>query len=68
MNQELQIANWRKSTYSNGQGDCVEFGQLVNAVAVRDSKDRHGPALSFTSEAWQSFIAGIRSDDFPTNR
>jgi Domain of unknown function (DUF397) len=26
MGKELQGAAWRKSTYSNGQGDCVEVG------------------------------------------
>ena len=26
MGKELHGADWRKSTYSNGQGDCVEVG------------------------------------------
>ncbi|MEU4116339.1 DUF397 domain-containing protein [Kitasatospora sp. NPDC028055] len=56
---------WRKSSASNPNDNCVEFGQLVSSVAVRDSKDPHGPALAFSPSAWQSFIAGIRSDDFP---
>ncbi|MFI6445136.1 DUF397 domain-containing protein [Kitasatospora sp. NPDC050543] len=34
-------------------------------VPVRDSKDPDGPALVFTSAAWQSFVAGIRADEFP---
>ncbi|MFI9360726.1 DUF397 domain-containing protein [Kitasatospora sp. NPDC053057] len=62
--------NWRKSSYSNPSGgDCIEVADFIpSVVAVRDSKDPHGPALGFTPEAWQSFIDGIRSDDFPTNR
>ncbi|MFH8382634.1 DUF397 domain-containing protein [Kitasatospora sp. NPDC018058] len=60
---------WKKATASNPNDNCVEVADGVTGlVPVRDSKDPHGPALSFTPEAWHSFIAGIRSDDFPTNR
>ncbi|MFF2081518.1 DUF397 domain-containing protein [Kitasatospora sp. NPDC058162] len=67
MNHEFRNASWRKSTYSNGQGDCIEIAdELDNIVPVRDSKDPHGPALGFTPEAWQAFVAGIRACEFPT--
>ncbi|MFJ6621376.1 DUF397 domain-containing protein [Kitasatospora sp. NPDC091335] len=57
---------WRKSTYSNGQGDCVEIADgLVDMVPVRDGKDPQGPALAFTPDAWRSFVAGVRVGDFP---
>ncbi|MEU4116340.1 DUF397 domain-containing protein [Kitasatospora sp. NPDC028055] len=66
MNHEFQKASWRKSTYSNGQGDCIEIADgLDDIVPVRDSKDPHGPALSFTPEAWQAFVAGLRAGEFP---
>ncbi|AUY47856.1 DUF397 domain-containing protein [Streptomyces sp. CB01881] len=59
---------WRKATASNPNENCVEFGQLdTTAVVVRDSKDAHGPALAFDATAWQAFVAGIRSGDFPTD-
>jgi hypothetical protein len=40
---------WQKSSYSgNGGGDCVEVARnLPHVVAVRDSKDPHGPVLTF---------------------
>ena len=38
---------WRKSTRSNGSGDCVEVADLGGAVGVRDSKDHDGPVLVF---------------------
>ncbi|MFH9354148.1 DUF397 domain-containing protein [Kitasatospora sp. NPDC017646] len=69
MNQELQIANWRKSTYSNGQGDCIEVADgITGLVPVRDSKDPHGPALGFSPAAWRAFVAGIRAGDFSSAR
>ncbi|TDC76617.1 DUF397 domain-containing protein [Actinomadura sp. 7K507] len=37
---------WRKSSRSGSSGgDCVELAGVKDAVAVRDSKDPHGPIL-----------------------
>ncbi|MGA5816606.1 DUF397 domain-containing protein [Kitasatospora sp. NPDC094028] len=59
-------ATWRKSTYSNGDGDCVEVAaHSQGIVPVRDSKDPRGPVLDFTREAWQAFMAAIRAGEFP---
>ena len=56
MDLDLSRATWRKSTYSNNGGACIEVaGGMPNAVAVRDSKDPDGPKLAFTSEAWRAF-------------
>ncbi|MFJ3790709.1 DUF397 domain-containing protein [Kitasatospora sp. NPDC090091] len=33
-------------------------------VPVRDSKDPEGPALLFSSSAWESFLAAVRAGDF----
>ncbi|MGW2873329.1 DUF397 domain-containing protein [Kitasatospora sp. NPDC001119] len=66
MSHEYQSAKWRKSTYSNGQGDCIEVAAgSTGLIPVRDSKDPHGPALTFAPEAWRSFVAGVRAGDFP---
>ncbi|MEU9043756.1 MULTISPECIES: DUF397 domain-containing protein [unclassified Kitasatospora] len=57
---------WKKASASNPNDDCVEIADgITGIIPVRDSKDPHGPALKFTPEAWQSFLAGIHSDDFP---
>ncbi|MCI4063436.1 DUF397 domain-containing protein [Micromonospora sp. R77] len=53
---ELIDAIWRKSSRS-GQGECVEVADnLPGVVGVRDSKDPTGPALTFTSDTWRTFI------------
>jgi hypothetical protein len=58
---DLSRAVWRKSGYSNNGGACVEVARnLTGIVAVRDSKDPHGPALIFTPADWEVFIAGVK--------
>ncbi|MGW4152559.1 DUF397 domain-containing protein [Micromonospora chersina] len=56
---DLTGAIWRKSTRSSGnQGNCVEVADnLPGVVAVRDSKDPQGRALTFTPASWASFVA-----------
>lgn len=55
--------NWHKASYSgtNG-GGCVEVARdLADAVAVRDSKDPHGPILILAPGMWRDFVAAIKT-------
>ncbi|MGA8460639.1 MAG: DUF397 domain-containing protein [Streptosporangiaceae bacterium] len=62
---DLRRAEWRTTTFSGGNGSCVEVASnLPGIIAVRDSKDRQGPALVFTPDEWTAFLAGIRADEF----
>ncbi|MFD8088359.1 DUF397 domain-containing protein [Kitasatospora sp. NPDC059722] len=54
---------WRKSSYSNGGGGCIEVDD-ARPGRVRDSKDPHGPALVFPSDAWRSFITAVQAGEF----
>jgi hypothetical protein len=58
---------WRKSSLSGGDGggNCVEVAtNLPGLVAVRDSKDPSGPALSFTPGEWAAFVGGVKGNMF----
>ncbi|MEC4018130.1 DUF397 domain-containing protein [Streptomyces sp. H27-D2] len=53
---------WFKSSYSGGSGtECVEAAFRSGGASVRDSKDRRGPMLDFSSEAWRTFVNAIRN-------
>ncbi|MFE3194642.1 DUF397 domain-containing protein [Nocardia sp. NPDC059240] len=60
MNADLSPARWFKSSHSQGGSDCVEVAHLDGGrIAVRDSKNPTGPALSFAPGEWDVFIAGV---------
>jgi hypothetical protein len=54
------ITGWRKSSHSFSNGDCAEAGTCRHGVAVRDSKDPHGPVLTFSGSTWGRFLAEVR--------
>jgi hypothetical protein len=56
---------WLKSTFSSGNGQCVECAHLSDGdMAVRDTKNRSGVVLRFTADEWKAFLAGVRSGEF----
>jgi hypothetical protein len=63
---DLTGATWRKASRSgNNGGNCVEVARnLPGFVAVRDSKDPHGPKLVFTPDEWRAFTAGVTAGEF----
>ncbi|GIJ76966.1 protein of unknown function [Micromonospora phaseoli] len=54
-NAAVAVAGWRKSSHSGDEGACVEVAVVPGTVAVRDSKDPHGPLLLFPPAAWSAF-------------
>ncbi|MEV4872384.1 DUF397 domain-containing protein [Streptomyces syringium] len=59
----LSNVQWRKSTYSDDQEDCLEVADNIptGIVAVRDSKYPQRPALTFQPTAWQAFVTAVRN-------
>lgn len=54
---------WRKSSRSTNQGDCVELAGLRPGVAVRDSKNPGGGLLRFDAAAWARFARRAKAGD-----
>ena len=53
--------NWRKASYSgSGGGGCVEVASSEPVVLVRDTTNRDGGTLTFSSEAWERFAQSLR--------
>lgn len=59
---DLTSATWRTSSYSgNNGGNCVEAAADTRTIAIRDSKDPHGPVLAFAAKDWQQFADRIKA-------
>ncbi|SFC14131.1 DUF397 domain-containing protein [Streptomyces aidingensis] len=63
---EANSAIWIRSSYSDGSGgQCVEFCPSfagAGVIPVRDSKDPHGPVLTFPADGWAGFLSTLRAD------
>ena len=56
---------WRKSSYSEGGGECVETAVLPDRrVALRDSKQPDGAILLYTAAEWSAFVKGAKAGEF----
>ena len=54
-------AAWRASSYSGGQGNCVEVADdFSGVIPVRDSKRPTGLVLAFGQHAWSAFLKHLR--------
>lgn len=52
--------NWRRSSRSMSDGNCVEVGNVHCAIAVRDTVDRAGCELRYPAKAWQVFVGRVK--------
>ncbi|NVI92400.1 DUF397 domain-containing protein [Actinomadura sp. BRA 177] len=59
---DLSTAKWRKATRSSDQGDnCVEVAGIPHSVALRDSKDPHGPKILVNREDFRRFTETLKN-------
>lgn len=57
--------SWRKSTFSNPSGNCVEVAELASGlVAMRNSRDPLGSVLVYTRPEIDAFLRGAKSGEF----
>ena len=52
---------WRKASRSVGNGACIEVGSREGSVLVRDSKILESSVISYSAQAWQSFLRGLKA-------
>ena len=58
--EDTSITQWRKSSYSNGgENACVEVAS-ADGVLVRDTTNRDGGTLTFSTGAWARFTVSLR--------
>ncbi|MGI5217682.1 DUF397 domain-containing protein [Nocardia sp. CA-290969] len=63
---DLSGARWFKSSRSSGSKECVEAAHLsAGMVGVRDSKNPAGPALVFSADEWDAFLAFAKRGGTP---
>jgi Domain of unknown function (DUF397) len=55
------FARWRKSSYSDANGGCVEVAADERVIGVRDTRQfGQGPVIEFPAPAWLAFIASTK--------
>ncbi|GAA3355931.1 DUF397 domain-containing protein [Saccharopolyspora gregorii] len=54
-------ATWFKSSYSPTQNEHVEVALAPGSTGVRDTKDRDGGTLIFTSTTWSAFLSTLKA-------
>ncbi|MFV2195043.1 DUF397 domain-containing protein [Nocardiopsis sp. LOL_012] len=56
-------AVWRKSSYSNGERNCVEVCDLADGQhLMRDSKHPEAGVLGFDVSEWSAFVRDVRGE------
>jgi hypothetical protein len=61
---DISDMTWEKSSFSTGDGACVEVAYLPGgAVAIRDSKSPRVAPLRFTAAEWTAFRSGIAAGE-----
>lgn len=61
------VSEFRKSSYSDQEGDCVEVAHTAVAGragrAVRDSKNVGGPVQFHSAEQWAGFLTAMKAGE-----
>ncbi|WP_240152212.1 DUF397 domain-containing protein [Streptomyces mobaraensis] len=61
---DLTGAEWQKSSYTGGAGNCVEMTVANGYILMRDSKNPDRPANVFTRAEIEAYFAGVKDGEF----
>ena len=61
----LPNTEFRKSSFSAGQGECVEIAHTNTSFSLRDSKHTTSPILALTSGQGRALLAALKSGQLP---
>jgi hypothetical protein len=57
---------WFKSSYSSsGDGDCIEVAITPATIHIRDSKNKQGPRLTLSPTTWNRFLTQLEGHPHP---
>jgi hypothetical protein len=61
----LPDADWFKSSFSGGNGGCLEAAFLPDGrVAIRDNEDLGNPPFVVSRHVWQCWLDGAKNGEF----
>lgn len=62
---DLSGVRWRKSTFSDSGGNCVETAVLSDGrIAMRNSKDPEAGVVFFTRAEIDAWLKGVKAGEF----
>jgi hypothetical protein len=61
----LAGASWRKASFSNPSGNCVELARTTDGrVAVRNSRHPGGAIMIYERTEMEAFLLGAKAGEF----
>lgn len=60
----LSNVQWRKSSRSGYETNCIDVAAAIDRIFIRDSKAPTGPIISCNHAGWMTFLGAVKNGDF----